>query len=173
MDINRSLWESAKYISWPFCSKCPIVRVPRPSGRPEPRSMPALPGETNQVHFARCVKHRDRRGIQIWGEFRWAEMLQVQARSVARHRESPAGPQTGVFLYERPGTAPVWVAVWYELLDDGSRRKRSKGFSFGTPRAKFSTSEQAEAAAIERRNLEEARWYSTVGVREQRRVSTL
>jgi hypothetical protein len=111
--------------------------------------------------------------IQIWGEFRWAEMLQVQARSVARHRESPAGPQTGVFLYERPGTAPVWVAVWYELLDDGSRRKRSKGFSFGTPRAKFSTSEQAEAAAIERRNLEEARWYSTVGVREQRRVSTL
>ncbi|MBF6615528.1 MAG: hypothetical protein ITG07_02260 [Candidimonas sp.] len=171
MEINRSLWESAKYVSWPYTHNSPIVRVPQPSGTPESRSMAPRPGETEDALFARCIEYRNARGVKVWGERRWAEMLQVQARSVARHREAPAGPQTGVYHYERPNTAPVWVAAWYELLADGTRRKRSKTFSYGTPRARYSTSEQAEAAAIERRNLEEARWYSTAGVREKRRVS--
>jgi len=133
---NLALWTSTKYVSWPYVHANPIVRVPTPSGQPESRSIPHRAGVSEQVTFRRCVQYRDKRGVEIWGKQRWAEMLKVQARSVARHRESPAGPQTGVFLYERSNSAPVWIATWYELLDDGSRRKRSKEFSFGTARAK-------------------------------------
>ena len=173
MEVNRALWDSAKYVSWPFTHANPIVRVPRPSGTPESHSIAPRPGETEKALFARCIAYRNARGIQIWGARRWAEMLHVQARSVARHRETPAGPQTGVHHYQRPDSAPSWIATWYELIADGTRRKRSKGYSYGTPRAQYPTSELAKAAAIERRNLEEARWYSTTGVREKRRVSPL
>jgi len=171
--VNLDLWESAKYVSWPFSHENPIVRIPRPTGRPESVSIARRPGETEESTFTRCVQYRDKRGVEVWGEGRWAELLKVQARSVARHRKQPAGPKTGVYHCERKNSAPVWIASWYELQADGTRRKRSKGYSYGTPKARFSTSEQAESAAIKRRELEEARWYSTVGVGEQRLANPL
>lgn len=170
---NLELWESGKYVSWRFSHENPIVRVPRSTGQPESKSIARRPDETEESIFSRCVQYRDKRGVEVWGERRWAELLKVQARSVARHREQPAGPQTGVFHYQRENSAPVWIASWYELQAEGTRCKRRKGYSYGTPRARFSTSEQAKAAAIVRRNREEARWYSTVGIGEQRLVNPL
>lgn len=170
---NFALWESAKYISWPFSLANPIVRVPRASGTPESKTIARLPGETEESLFLRCLQYRDERGIAIWGARRWAELLQVQARSVARHRKRPAGPQTGVYHYARSNSAPSWIASWYELQTDGTRRVRRKVYSYGTPRAAFRTSEQAEAAALKRRNLEEARWYCVGGIGKQRQVNPL
>ncbi|WP_224418727.1 MULTISPECIES: hypothetical protein [unclassified Modicisalibacter] len=121
-----------------------------------------------------CIAYRDRRGPELWGERRWAEILSAASRrSVARHRAQPAGPITGVYPYERPNGTTVWIATWYELLPDGSRRKRGKQYSYGTPHSRFATSEQAMAAAIEKRQQEEARWYSTTGAGEHREVSRL
>lgn len=170
---NLELWESTKYVSWPFSHDNPIVRVPRPSGQPESMSIKRIAGESEEATFLRCLQYRDKRGVEIWGEKRWQELLKVRARSVARHRDGPAEHHTGVNHYERGNGAPVWIASWYELKSDGTRRKRCKEFSYGTPKARFSTSEQAKDAAIRRRNLEEARWYSTNGIGEERKVNHL
>lgn len=110
-------------------------------------------------HFDRCMAYRDKRGVELWGRARWKQMLLVQKRSVAKYRTKSKSPYPGVFLEERKGKAPVWVACWYELLSDGSRRRGSKTFSFGTKRAKYPTSSQALADAIARRKIEEAKWY--------------
>ena len=120
--IDLKLWESAKYISWPLTHDNPLVRIPRPSGQPESKTIPCLPDEQEKETFARCLQYRDARGVAIWGGLRWAELLKVQARSVARHREQPAGPMTGVYQYDRENSASVWIASWYELLPDGTRR---------------------------------------------------
>ncbi|MGP5144305.1 hypothetical protein ACTXKF_18175, partial [Vreelandella alkaliphila] len=93
------------------------------------------------------------------------------ARSVTRHRERPADPITGVYHYERPTGTTLWVAAWYALMPDGSRKKRSAQFSYGTSRTRYAISEEAMQAAIKRRQEEEARWYCVVGKRDQRRVN--
>lgn len=170
---NIVLWESEKYISWPHSLPHPIVRVPTPAGTPESKSMAMRPGESEELLFSRCLQYRNERGIEVWGPGRWSELLAVQARSVARHRAIPAGPKTGVFHYARPGSAPVWIATWYEMNSDGTRRKRSKGYSYGTPKAQFDSSEKAKAEAIKRRDREEARWYSTTGVGTERTPNPL
>lgn len=167
------LWESTKFVSWPHTHANPIVRVPRPSGQPESRTIRRVSGESEYETFERCIEYRDSRGVALWGERRWTELLHVPKRSVAKHRESPAGPMTGVYHYQRPNGATVWIASWYELLPDGKRRKRSKQYSYGTPLSRFATSEQAMSAAIEKREKEEARWYTTLGVRDQRQASRL
>ena len=163
------LWESTKYVSWPKSHSNPMVRVPRPLGKPETKSIPRLASEYDT--FERCLAYRDQRGREIWGERRWKELLRVEARSVARHRERPAGPITGVYHYERPTGTTLWVAAWYELMPDGSRKKRSAQFSYGTSRTRYATSEEAMQAAIKRRQEEETRWYCVVGKRDQRRVN--
>lgn len=165
------LWENTKYVSWPHSHDNPIVRIPRPSGKPESKTIPRVFNEYDT--FERCIDYRDRRGPEIWGEGRWAEILNVVTRSVAKHRVQPAGPITGVNHYMRPNGTTVWIASWYVLLPDGTRGKKSKQYSYGIPLSRFATSEQAMQAANEKRKLEEARWYSTVGVREQREVSRL
>ncbi len=170
---DLKLWQSEKYVSWPYSLPNPVVRVPRPSGIPELKAIQPRPDETEESTFSRCVAYRDKRGVEVWGESRWAELLKVQARSVARHRERPAGPQTGVTHYQRRNSAPVWIASWYELQADGTRRKRSIEYSYGTSRAKYQSSDQAEAAAIDRRNLEETRWYCTGGIGDQRHANPL
>jgi hypothetical protein len=145
-----------------------MVRVPLPSGKPETKSIPRLASEYDT--FERCLAYRDQRGREVWGARRWKELLLVDARSVARHREQPAGPITGVYHYERPTGTTLWVAAWYELMPDGSRKKRSAQFSYGTFRTRYATSEEAMQAAIKRRQEEEVRWYC-VGQRDQRRVN--
>tara|TARA_R110002124_G_scaffold128157_20_gene288746 strand:- start:5509 stop:6036 length:528 start_codon:yes stop_codon:yes gene_type:complete len=171
--IDIELWSSAKYVSWPNSHGSPIVRVPTPSGQPESKSFARLDGETERDHFVRCIRYRDKRGVKIWGRKRWDEMCNVKHRSVAKHRTKPAGPITGVFHYVRPGGSHVWVATWYEKLKDESRRKRTKQYSYGKARSQFATSEQAEAAAIDKRLKEERRWYSTLGVGKRRKASHL
>ena len=126
-----------------------MVRVPRPSGKPETKSIPRLASEYDT--FERCLAYRDQRGREIWGERRWKELLRVEARSVARHRERPAGPITGVYHYERPTGTTLWVAAWYELMPDGSRKKRSAQCSYGTSRTRYAISDEAMQAAIKRR----------------------
>jgi len=113
------LWESTKYVSWPKSHSNPMVRVPRPTGKPETKSIPRLANEYDT--FEQCIAYRDQRGKEVWGARRWKELLLVDARSVARHREQPAGPITGVYHYERPTGTTLWVAAWYELIPDGSR----------------------------------------------------
>ena len=167
------LWKSTKYISWPYTLSSPVVRVPRPTGTPESRSFPQLEGESAQALFNRCLAFRNRRGVELWGKDRWEQMLKVQARSVARHRSDSKSPYNGVYLEEREGRAPVWVACWYELMPGGKRRRRSQSFSFGTERAKYPTSNKAQAAAIERRKEEEAKWYSVLESGPDRRVNPL
>lgn len=56
-------------------------------------------------------------------------------------------------------------------MPDGSRKKRSAQFSYGTSRTRYATSEEAMQASIKRRQEEEARWYCVVGKRDQRRVN--
>lgn len=68
---------------------------------------------------------------------------------------------------------PCLIATWYELMPDGKRRKRSKGYSYGTPRALYDSSEKAKSAAIERRNREETRWYCTTGAGTDRTPNPL
>lgn len=165
------LWEVTKYVSWPHSHDNPIVRVPRPSGLPESKSIKRLAHEYDT--FEACIDYRDRRGVEIWGEWRWEELLLVPKRSVAKHRDIPAGPITGVNHFDCPGRAPVWAALWYELQPDGSRKRRSKHFSYGTQNARYRTSEQAMEAAIELREAMESRWYCVRGVREDREVSRL
>lgn len=165
------LWDSTKYVSWPRTLAHPVVRVPRPSGTPLSRSIPWQVTEYDT--FVACVDYRDRVGPEIWGERRWMELLNVRKRSVAKHRASPAGPITGVNHYAAPGRAPVWIALWYELQGDGTRKKCSNHFSYGTTSACFSTSEQAMQAAIAHRQAMEARWYSTLGIGEGREASKL
>lgn len=160
------LWENTKYVSWPHSHDNPVVRIPRPSGQPESRSIASQPSEYDT--FLRCLEYRDQRGPEIWGEQRWADLLHVTKRSVAKHRTTPSGPITGVFHYERPNGTTVWIATWYERRQDGRSHKHSQHFSYGTLKSRFATSEQAEAAAIEKRQQEEARWYSTLGVGETR-----
>lgn len=157
------LWESAKYISWPHSHDYPIVRVPTPSGHPESRTFRRQPGESEYDLFERCEAYRDQRGPAIWGERRWRQLVDVEKRSVAKHRADRAGPITGVNHEERPGRPNAWVALWYERLPDGSTRRHAKAFRYGTSSAAYATSEQAMAAAIEKREEEERRWYSTLG----------
>ncbi len=129
------LWESAKYVSWPLSHANPIVRVPRPSGRPESKTISRLPNEYDTFEY--CIAYRDQRGVEVWGKKRWRELLLVEARSVARHHRRPAGPITGVYHYERPTGSTVWIAAWYELKADGSRKKRSTQFSYGTEISRY------------------------------------
>ncbi len=166
------LWESTKYVSWPRSHTFPVVRIPTPAGQPESKTIKGLPGEQERDTFNRCIAYRDKRGPEIWGKRRWDELVSVQKRSVAKHRHERRGPMTGVNHYERHDRS-VWIATWYEPLPDGSRRKRSKWFSYGTSKSQFATSGQAEAAAIECREREEARWYSTSGIGKQRHASRL
>lgn len=163
------LWGSTKYVSWPKSHGNPMVRVPRPSGKPETKSIRRLASEYDT--FELCITYRDQRGREIWGDRRWNELLLVDARSVARHREQPAGPVTGVYHYERPSGSTLWIAAWYELMPDGSRKKRSAQFSYGTSRTRYATSSEAMQAAIKRRHEEEERWYCVLGTRDQRRVN--
>lgn len=165
------LWESAKYINWPHTHGHPIVRVPRPSGLPESCTIRRQPGEAEYDLFDRCEAYRDKRGPEIWGERRWRQLIGVTKRSVAKHREGPAGPITGVNHSERPGWASAWVAHWYERLPDGSTRRRARAYSYGTPNAAYATSEEAMAAAAEKREKEERRWYSTLGKGEDRQAN--
>lgn len=152
---------------------CPVVRVPRPNGTPESKSFPQHGSESMQALFDRCLAYRDKRGVEVWGKARWKQMLQVQKRSVVRHRSNSQTPYTGVCLEQRKGRAPAWVASWYALLPDGSRRKCSQTFSFGTERAKYSTSSRALAAAIARRKVEEVKWYCTLGPGTGRKANPL
>ena len=69
------LWESAKYISWPHTHAHPVVRVPRPSGTPESKTIRPLRGEGEFDTFERCEAYRNQRGVALWGERRWAELL--------------------------------------------------------------------------------------------------
>ncbi len=166
------LWETEKFVSWPYSLANPVVRLPTPSGRPTSKSIRPLPGEHAAALFARCLAYRDKEGVRIWGEKRWLELLRVCARSVARHREQPAGQVTGVKHYIHNGTR-LWRAGWYELRPDGRRVKRTKDFSYGKPTSQFMSSEAAKQAAIDRRMIEEARWYSTLGKGEDRVASKL
>ena len=171
--VQPQLWESTKYISWPHTHDQPIVRIPRPSGTPESKTVRRKPGEQERELFDRCVSYRDQRGPEVWGEKRWHELLNVPRRSVAKHRRQQVGPMTGVFPYERPSGTTEWIATWYEQRADGTRRKRSKQYSYGTPSSRYSTSQQAKAAAIQKRQKEEARWYTTSGHGERRQANRL
>lgn len=97
--------------------------------------------------------------MEIWGHKCWRELLLVEACSVARHRQRPAGPIIGVYHYERPCGTTIWTAAWYELTPDGTRKKRSAQYSYGTPQSRYASSEAAMQAVIRRREEEEARWY--------------
>lgn len=175
-------WEAAKHVSWPASWAKPMVRVPLPSGRYITKSMPVLSRERDTL--SACIRERDRIGVAIWGAKRWREMLAMPNRSVAKHRKGRVTPRTGVQLVDRPGRAPCWVASWYEPEAGVEhrpasprkgkaqpRRKRRKSFSFGTPHARFSSSEAALAEAVALREQMERRWYSVVAPLEESRVN--
>lgn len=163
-------WARTKYVYWPPSQPDPVVRVPTPNGEHESLSFSALGSE--RAVFERCLAYRDQRGVALWGQSRWEELLKVDRRSVARHRKSREGPMTGVNHMERKGSLG-WAATWYELREDGTRRKRRKCFSYGGPFSQFSKSDDAMHAAMERREAEERRWYSVLGEGDDRRVSRL
>lgn len=156
-----ALWERTKYVSWPPTQGNPTVRIPHPAGKTVSKSVPRTGNEKETLE--RCVAQRDEAGQALWGERRWAEMLRLSTRPVAKPRKKMAGPMTGVNHYERKGFANIWVATWYERAPDGSPRRRSKQFSYGSENAQFSTSEQAMQAAIKKREEESARWYGADG----------
>jgi len=175
-------WAATKHVSWPASWAKPMIRVPLPSGRYVTKSLTPMP--TERETLAACIEERDRIGMAIWGAKRWREMMAVPKRSVAKHRRERVTPRTGVQLDERPGRAPCWVASWYEPENGGvtlpdqpgkvasaPRRKRSKSFSFGTPHARFSSSEAAFAEAVSLREAMERRWYSVVAPLEESRVN--
>ncbi|MCZ0928689.1 hypothetical protein L0636_13430 [Halomonas janggokensis] len=90
---------------------------------------------------------------------------------MAKHRQRPAGPVTGVYHYERPSGSTAWIAAWYELTADGSRKKRSAQFTYGTGISRYASSDDAMQAAIAKRKEEEARWYCVLGERDKRQVN--
>jgi hypothetical protein len=175
-------WAAAKHVSWPASWAKTMIRVPLPSGRYVTKSLP--PRLTERETLAACIAERDRIGVAIWGAKRWREMMAVSKRSVVKHRQDRPTPRTGVQLDDRPGRAPCWVASWYEPESGGvtlpdqpgkraatPRRKRSKSFSFGSPHARFSSSEAAYAEAVALREAMERRWYSVVAPLEESRVN--
>lgn len=100
----------------------------------------------------------------LWGKARWQEILAVKKRSVPKWRSHlKEGEIPGVQHIERKNGSTYWVATWYEPVGEGKRKKRSKWFSYGGPHSMFRYSEQAKDAARERRQTEEARWYSVSG----------
>ena len=116
--------------------------------------------------------YRDQRGVEVWGQKRWRELLLVEARSVAKHRQRPACPVTGVYHYERPSGSMAWIAAWYALTADGSRKKRSAQFiTYGTGISRYASSDDAMHAAIATRKEEEARWNCVLGERDKRQVN--
>jgi len=154
-----------------------MVRVPKPEGNYITRSVTPMVDELTTLK--KCKDLRDSIGIPIWGEVRWQEILSVPYRSVSKPRKktaTPSKPRNGVALVERRNGF-AWVARWCEPFDASTgsehqvfkesitrgkqvpRRERSAWFSFGGERSRFSTSEEAYAAAVERREIEEARWY--------------
>lgn len=154
------LWRSAKYVQWPSSYPSPVVRVPFPDGSHDFRRITPLPSESEYDTFLRCIEYRDARGIEQWGEQPWMEVITVGRRSVVKHRAVTDAPVTGVCHSVHPRGTRMWVAVWSELHRDGIRYRRTKTFSYGTPRSQYSDSEQAKAAAIARRQKEEVLWYS-------------
>lgn len=143
------LWMSAKFVAWCEGHVNPIVRVPRPKGGTESKSIVREEGEHEYDLFERCIQYRDRRGAQVWGRRRWAEILDVPVRIVARQPAQPAGPEIGVRHYTRNGTG-VWAVYWNERPSRGGvRRQRSRHFTYGGPCSRYATSEEAEAAAIQ------------------------
>lgn len=165
------LWESAKYLQWPSSHAKPSVRIPLPSG--SFHTVSVTPREDELATFEACTTLRDQLGTTFWGKHRWEEILHVRTRSVAKHRQQRKGPMTGVH-HEEPrqrGHAAKWVATWYEPAPGGTRRKRSRPFSYGTPNAAYATSEAAMQAAIRRRQDEERHWYSVLGEPGQRQAN--
>ncbi len=170
---DRPRWTSAKYVYWPPSHPDPLVRVPTPAGTPESHTVSRRAGEDEASLFARCLAYRDRRGPEVWGARRWAELVGVAKRSVAKHHREPAGPIPGVNHYQRPNASAVWTALWYERQPDGTTKKRSKQFSYGTANSRFATSEQAMAAAVELREAMAARWYSVLERGDERTANRL
>lgn len=166
----RELWESEKFISWPYTHANPIVRVPRAAVTPESKSIQRCADERET--FRQCLEYRNRRGIEIWGEARWAEILRADARSVSRERARPASPQNGV-RYQEKGAWRGWVASWYERMGDGSTRKRSACFGFGGPKTRFASSADAFLAASAKRRVMQERWYSATGKGSARKLCRL
>lgn len=163
-------WQDEKYIGWPPSHAKPSVRVPLPSG--STHSVSVTLRETEEETLAVCLRLRDKLGINLWGEQRWKQMLKVKSRSVAKHRKIKTTPFTGVCHLDRPkANSRAWVASWYELLPDGSRKKRQKTFSYGGKYSRYASSDQALAAAMERREKEERRWYSVYGEPGKRTIN--
>lgn len=77
----------------------------------------------------------------------------------------------GVYHYERPSGSTAWIAAWYELTADGSRKKRSAQFTYGTGISRYASSDDAMLAAIGKRKEEEERCYCVLGEREERYVN--
>ncbi len=173
MSKNRKtpeLWEQTKFISWPYSQANPVVRIPTPSGTPESKTIRFEDSE--QATFARCLEYRNLRGPQIWGENRWDEILKVTARSVARNRKKPAGPRLGVYSYDE-GQTRGWTCCWYELLEDNTRKRRSKTFTYTGRSPNCKSNSEALLKAMKLREQMEARWYSVTGLGERRVVSSL
>lgn len=154
------LWEGAKYISWNVDHVNPIVRVPRKKGGIEQKTIIRFEHESEYDLFSRCVEYRDFRGRQLWGQRRWAQILEMPIRIVARQPENQAGPKLGVRHYTRKGVG-VWAVYWNERLPCGTTKQRSKHFSYGGKLSRYTSSDGAMEAAISVRNEKEAFWYST------------
>lgn len=168
---DKEQWERTKYVSWPPSQKKPWIRLPLPSGGCISRTV--QPAETESETLARCRELRDKIALPIWGD-RWYQMLSVPRRSVVQTRGNKRGDYyTGVHLRVRKGTAPCFVATWYESVDTTAsepesktrgvwkpRKSRKKYFSFGTDRAMFSTEQEAYAAAVALRKQMERKYYS-------------
>ena len=159
---------SAKYMAWCEGHVSPIVRVPRPKGGVESKSISRNENECEYDLFERCIEYRDRRGVEVWGKLRWTKILEEPIRTVARQQAKQAGPELGVRHYTRNGTS-AWAVYWMERLPNGTKKQRSKHFSYGSSHSRFRTSAEAQAAAIQVRKEKERIWYSTIGTGADRR----
>lgn len=173
MEVKRQhplLWQSEKYLRWPPYFASPVIRMPLPGGSKRSYSVQRADGEAELEFFERCVKERNALGEAQWGKTTWAYMLSVKSRSVTRGESGER--EKGVRHVVTAGKSNAWQATWYERDAQGKRRQRSQQFSYGTPNARYETSEQAKARAEAVRKKKERDWYiADSQLFHQRRIS--
>lgn len=92
-------------------------------------------------------------------------MLTMKTRIVARRSREQADPCLGVRHYTRNGVG-TWAVYWNERQPGGGTVQESRHFSYGSPRARCKTEEEAKAAAIQVRREKEREWYTTARKRD-------
>lgn len=175
---HPQMWKQTKYVSWPASWQNPMVRIPLPSGKYITRSV--IPENDELTTLSKCKQKRDAIAIPIWGEEAWHRILSVPSRSTTKPRKNPKTPYNGVMLIERPGRAPHYIVSWYELnISDECfvesqthgkrlpRRLKTKAFSYGTERAKFSRQEEALKEAIDWAKKMQSKNYSVIHSRDK------